>query len=136
MRIIINWMPLSKNICNKPYPTKVTSLPPGDGYIAHADAHLSSMSLSVWRTGRKCMRWGQVYTSAVNSQQIVETELFSLLVIKSLSVKSYSSWQYPVQFNFIFQMMNKMFWNYKVLIKLTNYHGSKRNSQPSLNLSL
>lgn len=37
------------------------------------------------------MSWGQVYTSAVNSQQVAETELSSLLVIKSSSVTSLST---------------------------------------------
>lgn len=50
------------------------------------DTHLSTVSLSFWKTVNKCMNLGQVYTSAVNSQQITKTE-FLLLVIKSLSVK-------------------------------------------------
>lgn len=37
------------------------------------------------------MSWGQVYTSAVNSQRVAETELSSLLVIKSSRVTSLST---------------------------------------------
>ena len=74
------------------------------------------------------MNWSQVYTSAVNSQQIVETE-FLLLVIKSLNVKGLFIQTVLSTSQFYFSNSEKYVLKSQDLMKLTNYHPSERNSQ-------
>ena len=92
------------------------------------DRRLSTISLSFWRTVNKCMNWSQMYTSAVNSQQIFETG-FLLLVIKSLNVKGLFIQTVLSTSQFYFSNGEKHVLKPQDLMKLTNYHPSERNSQ-------